>query len=147
MENKYLEKEELSALLSRQRKSRGTHSYAILLEFMALTGLRIGEAISLTHENYLKADRALSDTGTLNYQFEYKKGLKGPAKTLKSHRVVDLDDRCVELLDEMITYNEEKALNDRYSNRGFIFTSRTGVLIQVNAFNFSLMRTAKKIEI
>ncbi len=111
IESKYFERNELKDLLTSQRSSKLTYGNAILSEFMALTGLRIGEAISLKRENYSKTDRTIKVTGTLDYTKGYKKGLKGLPKTEKSYRTVPLSERAIELLDEMLTYNELRKEN------------------------------------
>lgn len=51
IENKFLERDELSSILSELRLSSTGQRYADTAEFLALTGLRFGEYIALTKKN------------------------------------------------------------------------------------------------
>lgn len=145
IENKYFERDELKEFLLAQRNFKLTYANAILSEFMVLTGLRIGEAISLTSESYSKSRKEVYVTGTLDYTNGYKNSRKGLPKTNKSYRTVSLPERAIELLDEMIIFNEKRKLHPDYNDQGYIFTTRTGTPIQVNSFNLSLKKTAARI--
>lgn len=147
IENKFLEREELSSILSELRLSSTGQRYADTAEFLALTGLRFGECIALTKENihndYIDID------GTLDYQTRKAKEMaKETTKTAGSTRKIMLTDRLKEILDKLITENE---LMDRstvyYIEKGCIFSTYYGNPIGISNFNNHLQAAADKLKI
>ncbi|WP_198516189.1 hypothetical protein [Lysinibacillus xylanilyticus] len=91
----------------------------------------MGEAISLTKENYRQSEKKVDIHGTLDKTVGYGKGVKTTPKTSASFRTVDLSDREIEILDEIIKENElTKSLSDNYKEMGFIFVSKRGIPLQ-----------------
>ena len=115
-----------------------------LIEFMYLTGLRIGEALALMWENINLIDRKLYIKYTLDKNstsiMEFK--LNSP-KTIDSYRVVSINDRCVEILITMKQLNTEV----KRKNELFVFLSLTGTLINPDTLNIYLKKIAKKANI
>src|SRR5699024_10424100 len=72
VEDLYLEKEEVYRLLDCYRSAHQSVRVGDLIEVMYLTGMRIGEAISLTGTNYHKKQAVLDIHGTLDYSKGYK---------------------------------------------------------------------------
>lgn len=145
--NKYLEQHELNLLLKELYRTKLTYRHGLLAEFMSLNGCRIGEAIALKIENYHKDEKTIDIHGTLDKTVGYRKGSKTTPKTVASYRTVDLSDREVEILDEIIELNEvTKILNPKYEDMDFIFVSRNGIPLANNSFNLALKRANLRIE-
>ena len=100
-EEKFLEDDELEAVINyvKNANSPEANVYATILEWQALTGMRIGETVSLQKKNIYKAnDQYLVDVhGTLVYHgLRMKDWHKSPlTKTDSSYRTISLPDRAV----------------------------------------------------
>lgn len=152
IENKYLEKNELKDILTILQKNNYSRRNGLLAEFLALTGMRIGEAIGLSvsekERNYDKENKIAHVTGTINIiNGRLSDAKKGLPKTLKSHRDVGLPDRAAEILDTLITENKIMASRSAYTDKGYIFTTRSGNPIGVNSFNHSIKIAGEKAKI
>lgn len=146
VENKYLEKNELSAIILRQRNSHNGKRNADLTEFLALTGMRIGEAISLQVTDY--QDTYVLIKGTLDYiSKKYSDVSITTTKTAKSTRKVELCDRSKQILDKVIQENKFLALRNNYNDRDLIFTSIFGNPINISTYNSSLATACKHLKI
>ena len=131
IQNKYLEQNELKALLSELYSRPNTRRLALLAEFMSLNGCRMGEAIALKKENYKRSERKIDIHGTLDKTVGYSKGVKTTPKTASSFRTVDLSDREIEILDEIIEQNNlSKSVRNDYNEMGYIFVSKRGIPLQ-----------------
>lgn len=145
IENKYLEKDEAEKLIQELYRSGRTYRLGRLAEFLYLTGARIGEAVILKPSDIINSQVHI--TGTIDYTNGYKLGVKGPTKTIKSNRVVSLTERCTELINKSIQENTLNALEHKYVDRGFIFTTKSGTPIQTNSFNLALQKAGKRVGI
>lgn len=143
VEETYLEKSEVDLLLKQFYNTFQSVRIGYLIEFMFLTGMRIGEAISLQVKNYHKESGKLDIHGTLDYSFGYKDAEKGMTKTMASYREIDLSHRAMEILDTVITENQLKF--DGYNQDSYIFIGKTGNPIRVNTFNTSLTHNNEKL--
>lgn len=143
VEDSYLEKSEVDLLLSRYYSAFQSERTGNLIEFMYLTGMRVGEAISLQVNNYHKESGKIDIHGTLDYSEGYRKAEKEMTKTLASYREIDLSKRAMEILDKVILENQIKI--DHYSNDSYIFVGKTGIPIQVNTLNASLAYNNEKL--
>lgn len=142
IENKYLEKSELSKILNVLRNDFRSKRYADLTEFMALTGLRFGEAVALEYSAL--SEKTLMIDSTLDYTTRKSSNFyKTLPKTAAAIRRITLSDRAVDILQEC---QLENTLNEstRFREHGFYFTSRLGNPIAICNFNDSLKRAAKK---
>lgn len=139
----YLEKEEVDRLLQPYRSTHQSKRTGMLIEFMYLTGVRIGEAISLQVKNYRREEELLDIHGTLDYSKGYKNAIKDLPKTDASYRTIGISNRVIEILDTVISENRLKFSN--YSNDSYIFIGKTGLPIQVNTFNTSLEYNNEKL--
>lgn len=112
-----------------------------LIEFMYLTGLRVGEALALMWQNIDVQDKKITIKYTLDKNSsnitEFK--LNAP-KTIDSYRIVSISTRCVEILKMMKRLN----LESQKKNNSFVFLSLTGNLINPDTLNIYLKRVAKK---
>lgn len=91
IQDKYLEKEELRNVLDAMKIS----SWRLLTEFLALTGLRIGEAIALTESDVSLQDRTITVSKTYCVTLEE---LLSSAKTETSNRVISIQDELVPVI-------------------------------------------------
>lgn len=141
VEDKYLEEDEMTRLLNVYYSTFQSVHHGRLAEFMYLTGLRVGEAISLTVDDYDPNSQTIKVIGTLDYSDGYKNAKKEMPKTLASYREIDLSNRAIEIIDELILENKLK-FKGRTS---YLFVGKTGKPIQINAFNNSLKTMNDKL--
>ncbi|MBS7577487.1 MULTISPECIES: site-specific integrase [unclassified Enterococcus] len=143
LDEKYLTREEIGKLLSVYKGSFQSIRMGLLIEFMYLTGLRVGEATALTVQDYNKNKKSIAIKGTLDYSSGYKHAIKTTAKTEKSNRNIFLSNRCVEILDDIISNNQLKF--NGYCSESFIFIGKTGKPLQANAINTSMKYMNEKL--
>lgn len=141
VEDKYLEEEEINKLLNVYYSTFQSVHHGRLAEFMYLTGLRAGEAISLTIDDYNPNSQTIKVIGTLDYSDGYKNAKKEMPKTLASYREIDLSNRAIEIIDELILENKLKFKG----KTPYLFVGKTGKPIQINAFNNSLKAMNDKL--
>lgn len=141
VEDKYLEEEEINKLLNVYYSTFQSVHHGRLAEFMYLTGLRAGEAISLTIDDYDPNSQTIKVIGTLDYSDGYKNAKKEMPKTLASYREIDLSNRAIEIIDELILENKLKFKG----KTSYLFVGKTGKPIQINAFNNSLKTMNDKL--
>lgn len=141
VEDKYLEEEEINKLLNVYYSTFQSVHHGRLAEFMYLTGLRAGEAISLTIHDYDPNSKTIKVIGTLDYSDGYKNAKKEMPKTLASYREIDLSNRAIEIIDELILENKLKFKG----KTSYLFVGKTGKPIQINAFNNSLKAMNDKL--
>lgn len=141
--DKYLEKDELKCIIKCQGSKLYGERNALFTEFLALTGLRFGEAVSLTVNQF--DGTSVSVRATLDYISSKSSDAKLTApKTKKSIRTVELPTRAINIINLFIAENEFKALTDKYNDRGFIFTTSSGNPIIISNYNHSLKNAALK---
>ena len=142
---KYLEPEELNALLKELYKSTRTYRAGLLAEFMSLNGYRIGEAVAIERHNYRKESRKLDIYGTLDSIDRNAK--KELTKTISSYRTTNLTNREIEIIDEFIKLNElATSTNPELSDTDYIFLNNHGKPIQRNAFNITLQKANQRLD-
>lgn len=139
--NKFLSRAELTECLSQLKKIN--MRIALAMEFIALTGLRVGELLALKTGDYNKS------AGTINVHGNRVKCLSvyddnaiGTPKNIYSYRCIDLNDRARQILDSFILENRRRALwnGKTYKDKGFIFTTKRGTPYQLTAINNILKR-------
>ncbi|MBY5033859.1 site-specific integrase [Streptococcus gallolyticus] len=118
---KYLETEELREVL--HLVDAKNHRYALLFEFLALTGLRIGEALGLTCKDY-QGD-FIAVTGTYDRYVRQKI----TPKNKSSYRKVSLSKRARTILDEIIQTNITLGNNQGKSSDPIWTNQRNGTII------------------
>lgn len=143
VENKYLEPSELSKILDCLRSFKTGKRNANLTEFLSLTGLRFGEAVALTYDNYKGG--FIEVNGTLDYHTNKSSdGIKTTAKTGKSNRNVDLSERAKVILNEVVLENKLLKKEEHFQEKNYIFVTKYGNPIDIATYNTSLKIAAKK---
>ena len=93
-QNKFLDAVELKSVLSQLTKL--APRVALLIEFMSLTGLRIGELLALRYCDYDEKKATININGTLQYFYKNGSDIKrGTPKNIYSVRDVTLDARYI----------------------------------------------------
>ena len=108
--------------------------FNILVEFLYLTGLRIGEAQALMWSDIDFETKILTVRHTVqraNKKSDYR--ITTP-KTIHSYRKVYFNSRVVELLDEL------KCLTSVVSDKDLVFTNGRGDFFGLDAFNLYIQR-------
>lgn len=142
---KYLEQEELNALLKELYRTNQTYRAGLLAEFMSLNGCRIGEAVAIEKHNYHKERRELDIHGTLDSVDRNAK--KELTKTLSSYRTTNLTNREMEILDEFIKLNDITAsATVGFPETDYIFLNSRGKPMQRNSFNASLQKANQRLD-
>jgi integrase len=127
--NKFLEDDEYNRLIEYTRKIN--LRYAMLFEWMYMTGMRVGEALALTWDKIdLDSNPPVAHvSSTLEYKKLKIKDVYASTspKTTASIRSVSLPNRCIEILAQI------EELEGK--NRGFIFTTSKHTPISIHALN------------
>lgn len=136
---KFLTRDELAEVL--QKMNEAKPRYALMLEFIALTGLRAGECAALRYQDF--NGKSIDVNGTLAHTVTFSdKNVRTPPKTLASFRTVALNNRAIEILKQVRIENMKAAAwNKLYTEKGYFFTTSTGNPIRyadVNRFLRSL---------
>lgn len=141
---KYLESEELNALLKELYRTPRTYRAGLLAEFMSLNGCRIGEAVAIEKHNFHRESRELDIHGTLDSIDKNAK--KELTKTLSSYRTTNLTNREIEIIDEFIKLNDlAKNTDPNWPDTDYIFLNNQGKPIQRNAFNITLQKANQRL--
>ena len=133
VQDKFLEKEELQKLLDAIELER----HRLMTEFLALSGLRIGEAIALNDEDVTDKYVIVSKT--------YNEALcsLGPAKTATSNREVFIQPELADCIRRIRTCMKRQRLQFGYKENGFFFSGIDGGRLGYAAYNKVLKAAAK----
>lgn len=124
--NKFLERDELEDCLHQLVAINERIGYA--MEFISLTGLRIGELLALRREDIDLEKKEIRVTGTMTRMVNEKyPDRRSTPKNFSSFRTVALNTRAAQILEWFITDNKRKAMwTNNYKDRGYIFTGNEG---------------------
>ena len=141
---KFFSKDEMKVF----KKSFGTSPDEVrmnyLIEFMYLTGLRIGEALALMWENIdFEENSILIKYNIDNHSVSIKDFKLTSPKTLDSFRRVSINNRCLEILCSLKKMNSDLDVK----NDKFIFLNERGNLIYPQLLNKYLKKVGKKANI
>lgn len=135
---KFLTREELAEVL--QKVNEVKPRYALMLEFIALTGLRVGECSGLRYQDF--NGKSIDINGTITHAVRFSaKEIKTPPKTLSSYRTVALNSRAIEILKQIRIENMKLAAawgKRKYTEKGYFFTTSTGNPIRFSNINRTL---------
>ncbi|MBB5887710.1 tyrosine-type recombinase/integrase [Lactovum miscens] len=140
----YLERYEVLDIVN-YFNSRNSIMYALITEFLYLTGLRFGELQALQWSNF--NGKSIEVTGTLGpYIKNLERHVKQSPKNSSSFRTVDLSKRAIELLEEV---KKKDTLNHKSVNGDdYIFISHSSKIpISMQAFNLALKKAGKNLKI
>lgn len=137
IQNKFLERDELHLLIETLDLER----WKLLTEFLALSGLRIGEAIALDKEDI--------DSEYIHVTKTYNENLSsiGDPKTSTSRRDVYIQPELADVIKRIRICMMKQALQFGYQDRGFFFSGIDGGRIGYAAYNKQLREAEQKMGI
>src|SRR5699024_1702532 len=147
--NNYLEDSEVKELLecfdyliknkSHATRKRNYEMVKALVEFQINNGMRIGELLAIKTDNVDIENKTLEIDGTINWVTDAETGafgVKETTKTSKSYRTIGLTTQSINLLKTLMLENKkENQWNDKFIDRGYIFTNTAGSPIDLNKVN------------
>ncbi|UXS59949.1 tyrosine-type recombinase/integrase [Staphylococcus ureilyticus] len=147
--NNYLEDSEVKELLecfdylikhkSHATRKRNYEMVRSLVEFQINNGMRIGELLAIKTDNIDIENKTLEIDGTINWVTDAETGafgVKETTKTSKSYRTIGLTTQSINLLKTLVLENKkENQWNDKFIDRGYIFTNTAGSPIDLNKVN------------
>lgn len=113
--NKYLEQDELKDIIQQMRVINKTT--ALIIEFMALTGVRYGECIAIQEKNIQ------GNILQINGSWDPVSRTRTTTKNVYSDRKILLTKRCLNIISEQISLRQKYC---KYHNEGYIFVNRNG---------------------
>jgi len=134
VEDKFLEKEELNLLLSNFELER----HRLFTEFLALSGLRIGEALALNNEDV--------DAEYIHVAKTFNEALStiGEPKTASSRRDVYVQPELAEVIRKIRICMKKQKMMFGYEDKGFFFSGIDGGRFGYAAYRKQLTLAAKK---
>ncbi len=126
---KYMEPEELTSLLSRIQRD----DYRDLTEFLALTGMRVGEALAITIDDIDLSERLISVNKTF---YGKTMVLNDSPKTESSRREIYIQDDLLTLVKRLYRSTREKSM---FTQCKYIFQNN-GKAINYNTYSKVLRR-------
>ena len=134
IENKFLEREELNALTDAMDLER----WKLLTMFLALSGLRFGEAAGLNNDDFTSQYISITKSWSDNF-----KTLSEP-KTASSVREVFIQPELAECIKKIRVCMMRQRMMYGYEDQGFFFTGIDGGRIGNAAYNKYLKEIAKQ---
>lgn len=143
IEDKYLENEEFKQILEYMYSKPKRKTHALISEVLYLTGLRYGELQALRARDY--DGKTLSVNGTLDYtSVKINEAKKTTPKNLYSYRKIDLPNRVIEIIEELLL--ENRLLVKGYNDDSFIFlASHKKNPLSIHSFNSVLASTEEEL--
>lgn len=141
-QNKFLDNMELKEVL--RQLNDISPRISLLVEFISLTGLRIGELLALRYCDYDKEKATININGTLQYHCNNSSETKrGTPKNIYSVRDVKLCNRAVCILERITIENKRRSLwFNGYHEQGYIFTAKRGNPYDMQYINKILKRVS-----
>lgn len=133
--DKYLEQSELNDLIGAMSMER----WKLLTEFLALSGLRIGEAMALNNDDITSEYITVSKTFSVQYRT-----LNDP-KTVSSYREVYIQPELEEVIKKIRVCMMRQRMKFGYKDEGYFFSGTDGDRIQYAAYAKYLKETAAKV--
>ena len=135
IENKFLEKEELRALVD----AMGLERWKLLTQFLALSGLRIGEAAALNNDDVTSQYITVTKSYSKNFH------LIGEPKTRSSIREVFIQPELLEVIKKIRVCMMRQRMIFGYEDKGYFFAGADGGRIGYAAYAKYLKETAAKV--
>ena len=132
MDKKFLESDEVNRILKAMYSDKKRILHGQIAEFLYLTGLRYGELQALQVKNY--DGHFIFVNGTLDYSFtKIKNAVKTTPKNIFSNRKVELSNRAIEIMQEVLLDNFVKI--GPLQPDDYIFVSNRGTPLTLHSFN------------
>lgn len=153
--NKYLTQKEIDDILDyidykiKQQKradvQRNLQMYKYIIEFQLLNGMRISELLAIQPHNIDYDNQTLLIDGSIYWGSSPDGfGYKDTTKTKSSRRRIGLTQRSADILRKVMLENKkESSWNDKYNDRGFMFTGSTGSPMPSDKVNRMLKEAAE----
>lgn len=129
----YLEKKELASLID----GIANQTYKDLTELLALTGLRIGEALALTYKDIDLGKRLIDVCKT--YDLHARQAT--PPKTSASNRLVSIQDECLPLMERL----RKEALLRKVSTGCSLLFQRNGKPLNYTTYYNALRKASERL--
>jgi integrase len=152
--NKYLTQKEIDDILAylddkvKQRKradvQRNLKMIQYIIEFQVLNGMRISELLAIQPHNIDFDNQTLLIDGSIYWGSSSEGfGYKDTTKTKGSRRRIGLTQRSMDILKWVMLENKKEASwNDRYTDKGYVFTGSTGSPMPKDKVNDALKEAA-----
>ncbi|HIB1904830.1 TPA: tyrosine-type recombinase/integrase [Enterococcus faecium] len=137
----YLSKEEVQSIIEYQEQHFQQARYALITKFLYFTGLRYGEMVALTEREY--ENNKIQIIGTYDYDLK----IKTTTKNAGSFRTIELPKPAIEILDEIIEENHLMNDSKKINPERYIFISKNGKPLSVQAYNMTLRKSAEALKI
>jgi len=138
IQDKYLEADELAAVLD----AMSVTTWRLLTQFIALSGLRFGEAAALDLEDVDLVNKVIRVRKT----YDPITDTCTSAKTLASLRNVHIQPALATVVKAVLKYTREVKFAAGFSDRPYFFITSSGTRIQIAAFNKYFGSVTKKIK-
>lgn len=154
-EIQFFSKEQLDLFLNsvktpvKHAKYQLSIQYYALFTLLARSGLRIGEALALTWDDFDSVAKTISVTKTLIYPLNTEPRIT-PPKSKKSNRVVKLDDETVKLLKKHRLNQKEVILryeNYKASDKNLMFHQHDGRWLRTNVVREYFKEVCKRVDL
>lgn len=132
IQDKYLESEELKAIIS----SMTLQKWKDFTLFLALTGMRVGEALALTIDDVNLADREIR----INKTYDSNNKVTTPPKTLDSFREIYIQDELLPLVKKL----RQSALAYKFVTKSDLFFQDQDGRFDYNSYRKHLRVYSKK---
>lgn len=155
----YLEMHEINLIVNKLNEIAKTkrslymkRSYemtAYVVEFQALNGMRIGELLAIQPENINFDKKTLEIDGTIQWINDENgnQGVKDSTKTASSYRTISLTTSSIDILRKLILENKKsKQWEDKYNDRGFVFTNHYGNPLNKTTINHNIKIAVSEIK-
>lgn len=133
--NKFLEREELKALTDAMELER----WKLLTQFLALSGLRIGEAIALNDSDVGEEYVSVKET----YSEKYRSS--GPAKTASSVREVYIQPELADIIKKIRVCMKKQRIMLGYEDKGYFLTGIDGGRVGYASYKKYLKEIAAEV--
>lgn len=143
VKNMYLEVDELREFLE-EIDRYSNYVYVALIYLLAFTGMRPGEAVALKERDVFLTTSQINITKTI-FNEERRKGRHSttPPKTLSSVRIVDVDEKIMDMLQEVIHYRERM----QFKSSDYLFGTADGHPPTVDLVRQVVQRIGEKTKI
>ena len=138
IEEKFLEREELSDLISKVSPEH----WKRLTEFLALSGLRFGEAAALTERDVDLKSRLI----IVSKNYDYINKCVTTPKTSSSVREIHMQDELYQLCKGIKKINKISRRIGGFDTGLFFMDERTGAPVEIAAFNKALRIASKNMD-